>query len=248
MSERSTNSILGRAAASWTRILLRGGCPVPVADERIFEAAAEGDVEGDQVQANQRSNLLAQIMTPEENQERAPNFLLPTEPRHRALWEGTKVLCSRSQSTRYPPLPLFFGLLKARPYRPSRALFCSVLLHFALPFFFLRMPFLLLFPMLASVENRPVPPDREIKFVNIASYLPPLRAPGPSASPGRGNRPDRPPARGSTVFHPRATIISAPPAPDNTRQTILQPDSPPELRIPVELRLPNIVALVHESV
>ena len=109
------------------------------------------------------------------------------------------------------------------------------------------MPFLLLFPTLASVENRLVPPDREVKIVNIASYLPTLRAPGPSGSPGRGNRPDRPPARGSTVFHPRATIISAPPAPDNTRQTILQPDSPPELKIPVELRLPNIVLKAPSS-
>ena len=245
----SVYSILGRAAASWTRILLRGVCSVLLMDDQILQGprAAEGDSEGDQVRANQRSNLPAQTMTPEENQERAPEFLLPTEPRHRALWEGTKILCSRSQSTRYQPLPLFFGLFKARPYRPSRALFCSVLLHFSLPFFFLRMPFLLLFPALASVENRLVPPDREVKIVDIASYLPALRAPGPSGSPGRGNRPDRPPARGSTAFHPRATIISAPPAPDNTRQTILQPDSPPELIIPVELRLPNVVLKAPSS-
>ena len=136
-SERtSVYSILGRAAASWTRILLRGVCSVLLMDDQILQGprAAEGDPEGDQVQANQRSNLPAQTMTPEENQERAPEFLLPTEPRHRALWEGTKVLCSRSQSIRYPPLPLFFGLSKGKSLQTiSRAfLFCSAPLFAAL--------------------------------------------------------------------------------------------------------------------
>ncbi len=178
---------------------------------------------------------------PPEDQEGAPQFLLQREARHRALWEGLKALCRRSRRIPYPTLPLFFHLFTSKSYRPSRALFCSVLLHFALPFFVVRVPFLLLFPSLFSLENRPAPPPREVKLVDIAMYLPPMQARGPSGSPGRGTRPDRPPARGSTVFHPRATIVSAPPAPDNTRQTILQPDSPPELIIPVELRLPNVV-------
>jgi hypothetical protein len=46
---------------------------------------------------------------------------------------------------------------------------------------------------------------------------------------------------GSTAVHLNLTIVSRPARPDNFRQTIYQPNSPPELKITTELKLPNIV-------
>ena len=46
---------------------------------------------------------------------------------------------------------------------------------------------------------------------------------------------------GSTAAHSNLTIVSKPAAPDNNRQTIYQRSSPPDLRIPVEVKLPNMV-------
>jgi len=48
------------------------------------------------------------------------------------------------------------------------------------------------------------------------------------------------PAKGSTVQSP-ITVASNPARPDNTRQTIIQPNSPPELRITTDMKLPNMV-------
>ena len=48
------------------------------------------------------------------------------------------------------------------------------------------------------------------------------------------------PAKGSTA-HSVLTIASNPAHPDNTRQTIIQPNSPPELHITSEMKLPNMI-------
>lgn len=48
-------------------------------------------------------------------------------------------------------------------------------------------------------------------------------------------------ALATTVQHPNITIVSSPAHPDNFRQTIYQPTSPPDLRIVTDQKLPNIV-------
>jgi len=68
-----------------------------------------------------------------------------------------------------------------------------------------------------------------------------LKVKGPGGKPGSGSKPDRPPAKGSTAFHPRELIVSNPPKPDNFRQTIIQPASPPDLKIAFDIKLPNIL-------
>ncbi|MGH9783787.1 MAG: energy transducer TonB [Terriglobia bacterium] len=72
-------------------------------------------------------------------------------------------------------------------------------------------------------------------------YVPVLRPRGPGGAPGRGIDQNQRPRAGNTLQNPSATIISNPPRPDNRRQTIQQAASPPELKIPVELRLPNLL-------
>lgn len=73
--------------------------------------------------------------------------------------------------------------------------------------------------------------------------MPRLAPAGPGGRPGSGSVQTYAPALGSTASHPSMTIISNPIRPDNSRQTIYQPSSPPDLRIATEQKLPNIVSL-----
>jgi len=147
-----------------------------------------------------------------------------------ALWESES-----------PVLTIRLGSLPWPKYRRSTpGLFSSFLLHFSVIFLLIRLP-------IAKFLAQPNTPPRTEHVVymlhplNLADYFPTLKPPGPGGKPGQGNRPNRPPARGSTAFHPTLTIISNPPHPDNSRQTIVQSNSPPELKIPHEIRLPNIL-------
>ena len=73
--------------------------------------------------------------------------------------------------------------------------------------------------------------------------VPRLAPLGPGGRPGSGSVPTHLPALGSTAQRPNMTIISRPIRPDNLRQTIYQPSSPPDLKITTEQKLPIIVAL-----
>jgi hypothetical protein len=78
--------------------------------------------------------------------------------------------------------------------------------------------------------------------------LDPVRIPrlvpaGPGDHPGSGSIHSPIPALGSTAIHFSMTIISKPIHPDNSRQTIYQSASPPDLKITTEQKLPNIVSL-----
>ena len=46
---------------------------------------------------------------------------------------------------------------------------------------------------------------------------------------------------GSTTSARKIVIVSKPVRPDNKRQTIYQPATPPDLHIDMDLKLPNIV-------
>jgi hypothetical protein len=73
--------------------------------------------------------------------------------------------------------------------------------------------------------------------------LPRIAPAGPGGHPGAGALPVTVPAPWNTAVHPSMTIISKPIHPDNSRQTIYQASSPPELKIQSEQKLPNIVSL-----
>lgn len=120
-----------------------------------------------------------------------------------------------------------------------RARLFSTLLHVSVVTLLLQGPF----PLFQKQAAAQPPPAKvyELKPFNLSRYLPNLRAKGPGGRPGRGTKPDKLPALGSTAFDPRLTLVSNPVRPDNKRQTIIQPSSPPDVRIQVELKLPNIV-------
>jgi hypothetical protein len=73
-----------------------------------------------------------------------------------------------------------------------------------------------------------------------ASRLPRITPPGRGGRPGSGIHPNVAPDFGRTTSNADLTAISKPLHPDNLHQTIVQPASPPDVRIPNDLQLPNL--------
>lgn len=175
--------------------------------------------------------------------QRGPQFLILENRRHRSVGDVLATLWETD-----PPVQSI-GLSDSpvwpKPHRPVPELFASFLLHFSIVFFLVRLPFLFLSVQPGAVTKAEDHYERHILYaihpLALAEYLPVLKPKGPGGSPGRGHRPDMSPPRGGTAFHPSLTIISNPPHPDNTRQTILQMSSPPNLKIPKDIPLPNIL-------
>ena len=174
-------------------------------------------------------------------QKRVPDFLVQREARFRKWGDLLTVLWTRHSPATSPRPSIFRAhLAGSQPHLASPAIFASALLHFAVAFFLVRLPFSFLVAD-AAQERQSTRKVYELRRINLSAYFPALHPPEPGGRPGRGTRPHEPPARGSTAFDPKLTLISNPPRPDNSRQTIVQVSSPPDVRIPFELRLPNIL-------
>ena len=123
---------------------------------------------------------------------------------------------------------------------PGRAMLASALLHAAWVVLLLNPESALFrFPAYRLPEAPAV--EHEVLYFSKDDLLPliapeeaELEEPAPPAKPA----PSAP--KIDLGFHPVQTIVSKPPAPDNRRQTIIQPQSP-GLLIPAEVRVPNIV-------
>ena len=110
---------------------------------------------------------------------------------------------------------------------PWRSVSLSVFYH-ALVFLLIYGVSISWFFGMQSLQPR-VGKDSAITYYNLSEYLPPLRG---------GSAPARVARKGKPAFS-RQTIISLPPNPDNTNQTIVNPVAPKILRQNVPL--PNIV-------
>jgi Gram-negative bacterial TonB protein C-terminal len=123
----------------------------------------------------------------------------------------------------------------------SSAFFTSLLLHFAVMFFLLRVPFSIFLHHHQSQSLQLPQIVYEFHEIVLPHDLPALKPPGPGGQPGKGTHPDEAPARGSLAFHPKATVVSNPPNPDNNEQTIIQPNVPHDVKIKMNLHLPDII-------
>jgi Gram-negative bacterial TonB protein C-terminal len=118
----------------------------------------------------------------------------------------------------------------------------SLVLHagafMALPFLMRYLPFQV--TQAANVPDR----DQQVIYYHLAA--PDIRQParmlppGPGAAPGSGSQPELPPVKGASSSQ-MLFAVSHPKVPDNNHQTIIQPLSPPDLRIKAELKLPNML-------
>lgn len=138
---------------------------------------------------------------------------------------------------RYSPM---FRSAFLRRSNPWRGMLWSALLHVMAFTAILSEPASRLGPLArraSAPEN--FSPQREVLYYSPSDLLP-LIAPPKPASPRRQSPANAasPPVR--LAFHRAQEIVSQPPAPDNRRQTILQPDLP-RLEPEAEVRIPNLI-------
>ena len=172
---------------------------------------------------------------------KTPHFLVPSESRYRGLGSALKVICTKalpfSRQQTY-----FRGALLKLPRLKRIPLSTSVFMHAALLFLLIYMPQLM--PANETRFDEVSPQPEKIYYrvsLNTPKPLPRIAPRGPGASPGNGPFPLNYPALGSTAVAHNLTVVSKPKVPDNVRQTIIQPLSPPDLRIKTEVKLPNII-------
>ena len=174
---------------------------------------------------------------------RIPEFLVRRESACSGFWNSLKVLFTR---VKFLPSRNHFGLFRTatvtRPRVPGRPLGASVLLHcsFILVVFYLHV----LYPNSTQVTSNSFRSEviyYRVPLRDSPRPLPHIAPAGQGARPGAGSMPDRSPVLGSTASRWNLTVVSRPLHPDNFRQTIFQPSSPPDLRITTEVKVPNLV-------
>ena len=101
------------------------------------------------------------------------------------------------------------------------------------------------FPDSVSAFDSAVPQPEIIYYrvpvQQLPKTLPHISPPGPGGRPLSGRLPLVAPAAGSTTSQNVLTMVTKAARPDNSHQTIIQPASPPDLKITVDLKLPNII-------
>jgi len=133
---------------------------------------------------------------------------------------------------------MFSDVWVTRPY-PARSFATSVVLHIAmigLLFGLSGIKFSQNLPLTREALER----DFDVTYYKPTDLLPKIRSASDGPKDAAGERKDVKPPKGSTAFHPTQTIQSAPPKPDNSSQTIIQP-STPDVQIKQEVKVPNIV-------
>jgi len=179
-------------------------------------------------------------------EERNLHLLVDWKSRRQSWWSALRFLLTARGAGGAAVFDWLLPDLDRVGTRPDRrAIFSSFLMHFAIILFCARVPMGWLFafasPHQPARQEEDVPLIYPVPRRAIADYLPTLQPPGRGGKPGHGKIPDKPPARGSLEWHPRFTVVSNPAHPDNPNQTIIQPTSPPDLKIKQQLDLPNIV-------
>jgi hypothetical protein len=160
-------------------------------------------------------------------------------------WDSLAVLVSRTGVRSSVSADYFFRRTALiRTHFPGGSLSASVLVHCLFLAFLIYSPRFL--PAKATPRFSAQLGEHRIYYrlpLLDPAKLPRIAPAGPGGRPGSGSVQAVNAALGSTALHPNMTIISRPVHPDNSRQTIYQRSSPPDLRIATEQKVPNIVSL-----
>ena len=155
------------------------------------------------------------------------------------------IVCISAPPIQLPPGAWAYAPMFRSAYFPSkspwRSMAASSLLHAGV------IACLITLSSLPGVIPRNVPPEagryeRTVLWYSKADLLPPI-----SPLPESAAEKPAPKKSGKAMALPRPTpqaaqiILSRPPAPDNQQQTILQPEAP-QVRIPINVPLPNLIA------
>ncbi|MGD0906287.1 MAG: energy transducer TonB [Candidatus Acidiferrales bacterium] len=174
---------------------------------------------------------------------KTPEFLVRPESAYAGCLASLKTLCTPAKLLPSNGSKYFNRNASVTGFRvPGAGLVNSFLIHCLIVAGLLYLPYALpteapnIATILAThdVIYYPVPTPQ------VARMLPRIAPRGPGGRPGSGSIPDVPPAPGKTKSQGDLTAISKPLHPDNFHQTIIQPSSPPDVRIPTDQKLPNI--------
>ena len=174
---------------------------------------------------------------------RDPEFLVPRKFFRTSWLSYLGTILSRYPSHLTSVAGKYFRDIPLLSPRSARKQFSvSLVLHIgallALPFVMRFLPFPV--TRAANVVDR----DQHVIYYHLSApdiRLPArMLPPGPGAAPGSGAEPQLPPVKGASSSQ-MLFAVSHPKLPDNSHQTIIQPLSPPELRIKTELKLPNML-------
>ena len=167
-----------------------------------------------------------------------PDFIIEQPPIYRGWWGSLKVLFTRV--ARRSGVPIRFFSFPVRRGVAGRPLAASLILHGSFILFLIYLHQAL--PLEASVAERPRSSPRifyTVPVLDSSKAFPRIAPAGPGGRAGNESRPELP-VLGSTAMFTNLTAVSKPVRPDNSRQTIWQRNSPPDLRIPTEVKLPMI--------
>ncbi len=191
------------------------------------------------------AEVLRQFVLRARSEARMPRFPISGERAKSGWWTSLQVIFERVKlPLRREPVKLFRSTPVA-PFRfAGRAISGSVLLHLCL---ILLLPVLLSYTAAQQiVANAAYDDTQKIIYYQIPKHdpfekLPKITPSGEGGQPGAGQLQALLQKIGSTTTAKRIVIVSKPPRPDNQRQTIYQPATPPDLHIDMDLKLPNIV-------
>jgi cell division septation protein DedD len=177
--------------------------------------------------------------------EMVPQFVVPKQRFLHRWAETLAIVISPGLATPSKPTRLSRTLIVPGARPSSRSLLISSLFHIIFIVVLIRFP-LGPFPSaptrgLRTISSLEQPIYYDLRALRVEKMLPTTTSPGAGGKPGRGSDPTRAPSRGSVAYHPRLTIVMNPPIPDNNHQTIIQPASPPDLKIARDVNLPNIL-------
>ncbi len=175
---------------------------------------------------------------------RIPTFIVRGESGAFRWWGSLKAACARVKLS--PALPgshAFRGLSLKGGYFRGRSWTMSVAFHAAAILLIVYVHQQL--PESVSAFDEPVSQPEVIYYRvpvrQLPKTLPHITPPGPGGHPLLGRLPTQATAAGSTTAQSVLTIVSKPAHPDNSHQTIIQPSSPPDLKITTDVKLPNII-------
>ena len=174
-----------------------------------------------------------------------PGFLPPRNFYRFGWWELLAGTLARYRVQRKSRPIVLFRQIPVCPRRFAvEAIVASLIIHLVGYAFF--PPFFYRFgPSWTDESERTRGPEKVVYYYfpkqEAQKHLPKILPPGLGSIPGAGSDPARTAAMGATKSLGELFAISHPQIPDNRRQTIVQSNTPPDLRIKQDLKLPNIL-------
>ncbi len=172
-----------------------------------------------------------------------PEFLTPPEPKF-SWWNALGVILKPQRLSHWMSGSRLFRDVELSSARtPIRSFSSSGVIHVAVILLLVRLPFLL--PDRTADARELHPAERQILYFDGHTLQPVRKFPnintrGPGGKPGQGIHPLNLPRLGASLAQPKMKVVMNFPHPDNPHQTILQPNTPPELRINHDVPVPDM--------